>query len=117
MMFKTQLIAALIPFAFFAISANANVSSTETQQPAPASTSSTPGQFIDDSTVTLKVKSSFFADDAIKSLSISVSTDKGVVRLSGTVDSEEQKQKAVETAKKVSGVKSVIDELVVKKAS
>ena len=112
MSIKFKLIAALIPLAL--ISANVNANTTENSA-AGAEATSTPGQFIDDSAITLKVKSSFIADSDIKSLGISVSTDNGVVRLTGTVENEMQKQKAVDIAKKVNGVKSVVDELVIKK--
>ena len=72
------------------------------------------GQYIDSSTITLKVKSQLLADDVMKNYTISVSTYKGVVQLSGFVDTEDQKQKALDIARKVDGVKSVVNALVVK---
>jgi osmotically-inducible protein OsmY len=72
------------------------------------------GQFIDSSAVTLKIKSSLMADESVKSLAISVKTYKGVVQLSGFVDNPEQKQRAIDIARNVQGVKSVVDALVVK---
>jgi len=48
------------------------------------------GQYIDSSAITVKVKSKLLADDSVKSLSISVVTYKGVVQLSGFVDSASQ---------------------------
>src|ERR671930_456339 len=45
------------------------------------------GQFVDDSAITTKVKSSFVSDPMVSSLSISVETTQGVVHLSGIVSS------------------------------
>jgi osmotically-inducible protein OsmY len=72
------------------------------------------GQYIDSSAITVKVKSKLVADESIKSLAIGVATYKGVVQLSGFVDTAEQKQTAIEIARQVPGVKGVVDALVVK---
>jgi hyperosmotically inducible protein len=68
------------------------------------------GQYIKASTITADVKAHLLADADVKSLHISVKTTKGgVVHLSGYVESEDQKQKAVSIASQVDGVKSVND--------
>jgi osmotically-inducible protein OsmY len=72
------------------------------------------GEYVDDSFITTKVKGALFEDPDLKSREIDVETFKGVVQLSGFVGSKEEKQKAVEVASKVSGVKSVKDSMVLK---
>jgi osmotically-inducible protein OsmY len=72
------------------------------------------GEYIDDSVITTKVKAQLAADDFLKSFEISVETYKGVVQLSGFVDSQNAVDKAGEIAKGVAGVKSVKNDLSVK---
>jgi osmotically-inducible protein OsmY len=76
--------------------------------------SETPGQYIDDSIITTKVKAAIFEEDSLKTLQIEVETYKGVVQLSGFVDSADSVKKAGEVASKVEGVKSVENDLKVK---
>lgn len=73
------------------------------------------GQYIDSSVITTKVKAKLVADKSIKSLPITVKTYKSTVQLSGFVDNNYQKQRAVELTQSVSGVTEVQDFLVVKK--
>ena len=73
------------------------------------------GEYIDDSVITTKVKSMLAADDFLKSFEISVETYKGIVQLSGFVDSQKAVDKAGEVARGVQGVKSVKNSLNVKK--
>ena len=73
-----------------------------------------PGEYVDDSVITTKVKAELLAAPDISSLAIKVETVKGVVQLSGFVNNKEQASKAVEIARSVQGVKSVNDSLVVK---
>jgi hyperosmotically inducible protein len=77
-------------------------------------TSESTGQYIDNSAITLKVKTKLLADDQVKSLPISVESYKGKVELSGFVNNEKQRTRAVAVAKSVPGVVSVKDGLVVK---
>jgi hyperosmotically inducible protein len=74
-----------------------------------------PGEYVDDSVITTKVKSLLAADDFLKSFEISVETYKGIVQLSGFVDSQKAIDKAGEIASGVKGVKSVKNNLNVKK--
>jgi osmotically-inducible protein OsmY len=69
---------------------------------------------VDDSVITTKVKSLLAADDFLKSFQISVETYKGIVQLSGFVNSQAAVDKAVEIAKSVQGVESVKNDLIVK---
>jgi osmotically-inducible protein OsmY len=75
---------------------------------------SSTGEYIDDSVITTKVKTLFAADDFLKSFQIGVETYKGVVQLSGFVNSQAAVDKAVDIAKSVQGIKSVKNDLVVK---
>jgi osmotically-inducible protein OsmY len=72
------------------------------------------GEFIDDSTITTKVKAALLAEPDIRSYQIGVETFKGVVQLSGFVDTQQQANKAAEIARSVDGVKSVRNDLIVK---
>ena len=71
------------------------------------------GEYVDDSVITTKVKSLLAADDFLKSFEIGVETRKGVVQLSGFVDSQNAVNKAGQIAGSVGGVKSVKNGLVV----
>jgi len=73
-----------------------------------------PGEYVDDSVITTKVKSLLAADDFLKSFQISVETYKGTVQLSGFVDSQAAVDKAGEIARSVKGVTSVKNDLIVK---
>lgn len=77
-------------------------------------TSESTGQYVDDSVITTKVKSALLADDAVKSFAVSVETVKGVVQLSGFVDTSAQKSEAGHDATTVAGVKDVRNSLIVK---
>lgn len=74
------------------------------------------GDFMDDSSITAKVKAALVDDSAIKSTDISVKTEKKVVTLSGFVESQSQAEQAVTVAKGVEGVSSVSDKLHVRDA-
>ena len=82
---------------------------------APAqSTTRSVGTTIDDSGLTMRVKSAFVADPDIKSLDITVETRKGEVQLSGYVDSQAQIDRAVDIAKRTDGVTGVQNKLALK---
>lgn len=70
--------------------------------------------YLDDSTVTAKVKAELLKDNGIKGLAIKVETYRGTVILSGFVDSESQARRAAEIASGVRGVQQVKNSLVVK---
>jgi hyperosmotically inducible protein len=72
------------------------------------------GEYTDDSAVTAKVKTALLEDPGLKSLAVSVETYRGQVLLSGFVNSPVQIEKAVSTARAVSGVQSVKNDLHVK---
>jgi len=72
------------------------------------------GEYIDDSVITTKIKTQLAGDDFLKSFQISVESRKGIVQLSGFVDSQNAVDKAGQIARGVEGVKSVRNNLVVK---
>jgi len=72
------------------------------------------GEYLDDSVLTTKVQTSILGDSRLKLLQINVETFKGVVQLSGFVDSASASARAVELARTVKGVKSVNNSLIVK---
>ncbi len=72
------------------------------------------GEYVDDSAITAKVKADILGDPSLKVFQISVETFKGVVQLSGFVNSPQAVSRAGEVASRVSGVKSVRNNLIVK---
>ena len=75
----------------------------------------TVGNTVDDGIVTTQVKTALLADASIKSLDIAVVTRKNEVQLSGFVDNQAQIDRAVEVARAITGVSSVINDMKVKK--
>lgn len=65
------------------------------------------GTQVDDSVVTSAVKSALLADDLVKSFDLQVETRKGVVQLSGFVDSQAQIDQALLLTRAVSGVTDI----------
>ena len=72
------------------------------------------GEYVDDTVITAKVKAAIFDDKELKVYDITVETFKDVVQLSGFVNSAEIKNRAGVVAGRVSGVKSVKNDLIVK---
>jgi osmotically-inducible protein OsmY len=72
------------------------------------------GEYMDDSVITTKIKAQLVGDDFLKSFQISVETFKGVVQLSGFVNSQKAADRATQLAASVRGVKSVKNHLIVK---
>ena len=75
------------------------------------SSQSSTGEYIDDSTITTKVKTAIFNDSSLKVNEINVETFKGSVQLSGFVRSQADIDKAVQVARGVAGVKSVKNDM------
>lgn len=76
---------------------------------------SSAGSYVDDATVTAKVKTAIATDVGVKAAAnVNVETHKGVVQLSGFADSDEQAGRAVTAARKVSGVRSVENDIRIK---
>jgi len=76
----------------------------------------TPGQYLDDATLTTKVKAALTADKLINGgngSSISVRTDHGVVDLTGTVNSKSDSDRATAVATGVKAVGAVHNNLTI----
>jgi osmotically-inducible protein OsmY len=72
-----------------------------------------PGQnsYFDDAMVTSRVKKAIFDEPALKVTDVSVTTENGVVSLSGGVKTRSERAKAADVARRVEGVKLVKNEL------
>ena len=81
---------------------------------AGGSTSESTGEYLDDAVLSTKVTTSILGDSQLKVMQIDVETYKGIVSLSGFVDSTSAMTRAVELARTVKGVKSVHNGLIVK---
>lgn len=77
-------------------------------------TRESPGEYIDNSVITTKVKGAILKEPSLKTLQINVKTYKDTVQLSGFVDSSASKRRAGEVAAGVSGVSEVQNDLIVK---
>jgi osmotically-inducible protein OsmY len=81
-------------------------------------TGRTTGEFTSDAALTAKVKSQIATDvGARTAAAINIETYRGVVQLTGFVDSRDQASKAEAAAKKVDGVRSVKNDVRVKSTS
>jgi hyperosmotically inducible periplasmic protein len=78
----------------------------------------TTGEFTSDAALTAKVKSAIATDvGARTAAAINIETYRGVVQLTGFVDSRDQAAKAEQAAKKVEGVRSVKNDVRIKSTS
>jgi len=68
-------------------------------------------QYVDDVAITTAVKAKLAADKIKTLVRVSVDTIKGVVTLTGTVESADQKKHAEEVARGVKGVSKVVNNL------
>jgi osmotically-inducible protein OsmY len=69
------------------------------------------GEYVDDTVITTKVKAAIFEHPSLKSAEINVETFKGVVQLSGFVNSQGDINTAVGVARSVQGVTSVKNDM------
>jgi hyperosmotically inducible protein len=74
----------------------------------------TVGAYIDDATLTTRVKSKFAADPTVSAMAISVETLKGTVQLSGFAKSSEERATAEKLARETSGVVAVRNDIAVR---
>ena len=77
-------------------------------------TKTTVGTEIDDTVITTKVKSALLKDTGLESLDIKVETRKGVVQLSGFVESQNQMDRAMTVAQGIDGVSNVDNKIRIK---
>ena len=78
-----------------------------------STTGKTAGENIDDMTITSEVKAKLAAEKISTLTRIGVETNRQTVYLTGTVDSEEMRSRAVEIAQNVKHVSSVVNNLTV----
>jgi osmotically-inducible protein OsmY len=79
-----------------------------------ASSKESAGEYLDDSVITTKVKTAIFNEPTLKSAEINVETYKGVVQLSGFVNSQTDINKAVDVTRNIKGVTSVQNDMQLK---
>ena len=72
------------------------------------------GKAVSDSVITTKIKADLFKEPELSAMAIHVETEKGIVMLSGFVDSKADAEKAVRLAKSVDGVTQVKSAIKVK---
>ena len=77
-------------------------------------TSQSTGEYVDDATITTKVKSAFVSDKTVEAGQVNVTTFKGNVQLSGFVDTAEMKARAGQIAGTIEGVTNVANNITVK---
>lgn len=83
-------------------------------QSSVADKSQATGEYLDDAVITSKIKIALLNDEFLKATQIGVTTVNGTVKLTGTVDSEQQLTRASNLVNGQGFVKSVENELVVK---
>lgn len=75
----------------------------------------TTGKYVDDAWITAKVKALLLKDEGVKGLDVNVETHKGAVQLAGWVNTSTQAAEAEKIARSVEGVKTVENDLQVKR--
>ncbi len=78
-------------------------------------TGKTAGENVDDATITASLKAKLVADKPSNLTRVDVDTNNATVYLNGVVESAEQKARAEQLAWQAKGVKSVVNNLQVKK--
>lgn len=76
--------------------------------------SNTASGYVNDSAITLAVKTKLLGTKNLTSTDITVTTNNGVVELTGTVPTEAEKMTASRVAKQAAGVKSVKNNLAIR---
>jgi hyperosmotically inducible protein len=75
---------------------------------------STVGEYVDDATITTRVKAKFAEDPVVSAMAINVETLRGTVQLSGFSKSAAERTRAGDLASRTKGVKSVKTDVVVR---
>ena len=77
----------------------------------------TTGEYVDDATITTRVKTRFAKDPTVSAMRINVETMKGVVQLNGNAESQAERDQAAQLASSVPGVTKVENNLRVESAT
>ncbi|MBX3609454.1 MAG: BON domain-containing protein [Hydrogenophaga sp.] len=72
------------------------------------------GSYIDDTTITTRVKTRFANDPVVSAMAINVETLKGTVQLSGFAKTNTEREQAEQVAAAVPGVQAVHNDIVVR---
>lgn len=72
------------------------------------------GEILDDAVTTTKVKSAFFRDDTVSALRINVTSNNGMVQLSGFAGSSQEVARAEAITRGVPGVRDVRNDILLK---
>jgi osmotically-inducible protein OsmY len=97
----TQLFSAF--FLTLVVLSNVGCASTDTR--------SGTGEYIDDSVITSKVRAALLNEPNLNSVDINVETFKGVVQLSGFVNSQAQINRALAVTRTIGGVHSIKNDM------
>jgi osmotically-inducible protein OsmY len=92
-------------------------STTQEVKDKTASAAHKTGEVLSDAEITTAVKTKLMADKLVSGFKIDVDTDKGVVTLSGPVDTAAERAHAANIAQHTHGVKRVVDKLTIEKKS
>lgn len=113
--FKTKMIAmALGTAVLLGAGVHARAEGTMSPSGSKEKSSGSVGQYVDDATITARVKSKFATDETVSAMRISVDTVKGIVELSGNVASEAELEKAIVLARAVPDVRGVRNNMTIK---
>lgn len=80
---------------------------------AASGTQRSSGEFVDDQTITARVKAALIEDESTKARQIDVNVNRGIVELAGNVDSQAAKGRAAQLAQGIEGVRDVRNNLLV----
>jgi hyperosmotically inducible periplasmic protein len=72
------------------------------------------GEYVDDATITTRVKARFASDPVVSAMRINVETLQGTVQLSGFAASQAEKDQAARIAREVPSVKGVTNDIIVR---
>jgi hyperosmotically inducible periplasmic protein len=104
MMIRSTLVAAMTAIALVSVTAGCAVFRGQ----------ETVGAYVDDSTVTTRVKGKFAADPTVSAMAIKVETFEGVVQLSGFAKSATERSMAETLARSTEGVRGVKNDISVR---
>ena len=97
-----------------ALAFGANAMAADNAAKPAASQKESAGEYVDDAVITSKIKTAILKSSTLKATEINVETYKGIVQMTGFVKSRADINHAVRVAKRVKGVKSVKNDMVVK---
>lgn len=72
------------------------------------------GEYIDDTILTTRVKTALLNDPLVSGLAVNIETYKGTVQLSGFVKSVAERNRAVELARGVKGIRQVKNDILIR---